>query len=153
VNLSVSLPDETATSALAARIFQALPASALVCLHGNLGAGKTTFVRACLRAAGFQGAVKSPTFTLVEEYALPGRSVFHFDLYRVNDPEELEWMGIRDYFRPDALCFIEWPDRGEGLLPEPDLELHLHIEGVARRAELSARTPAGREILARVRFP
>jgi tRNA threonylcarbamoyladenosine biosynthesis protein TsaE len=146
----INLPDETATLEFAGRVFRALPAGGLVFLHGTLGAGKTSFVRGCLRAAGFGGAVKSPTFTLVEEYALPGRTLFHFDLYRLNDPEELEWMGIRDYLRPDALCFIEWPERGEGLLPEPDLDIHLHLQDSGRRAELYPGTPTGRDILARL---
>jgi tRNA threonylcarbamoyladenosine biosynthesis protein TsaE len=146
--VNIFLPDEPATLALAGRVFRGLPPGCLVFLRGNLGAGKTAFVRGCLRAAGFTGAVKSPTFTLVEEYALADRTLFHFDLYRLNDPEELEWMGIRDYLRPDATCFIEWPERGAGLLPEADLDIHLHIEGSARRAEISAHTEKGREILA-----
>jgi tRNA threonylcarbamoyladenosine biosynthesis protein TsaE len=149
--VNILLPDESATLDFAGRVFRALPAGGLVFLHGNLGAGKTTFVRGCLRAAGFQGAVKSPTFTLVEEYALPGRSLFHFDLYRLNDPEELEWMGIRDYLRPDALCFVEWPERGAGLLPAPDLDIRLRIQDSARRAEISASTGQGSEILSRLR--
>lgn len=146
----VNLSDEPATLEFAGRVFRALPSGCLVFLHGNLGAGKTTFVRGCLRAAGFSGAVKSPTFTLVEEYVLPDRTLFHFDLYRLNDPEELEWMGIRDYLRADAICFIEWPERGEGLLPEPDLVVDLHIENSGRRAELSAGTEGGRDVLARL---
>jgi tRNA threonylcarbamoyladenosine biosynthesis protein TsaE len=149
--VKILLPDESATLDLAGRVFRALPAGGLVFLHGHLGAGKTTFVRGCLRAAGFQGAVKSPTFTLVEEYALPGRSLFHFDLYRLNDPEELEWMGIRDYLRPDALCFVEWPERGAGLLPAPDLDIYLRIQDSARLAEVSASTGQGLEILSRLR--
>lgn len=149
--MKILLPDESATLDFAGRVFRALPAGGLVFLHGHLGAGKTTFVRGCLRAAGFQGAVKSPTFTLVEEYALPGRSLFHFDLYRLNDPEELEWMGIRDYLRSDALCFVEWPERGAGLLPAPDLDIRLRIQDSARRAEISAHTDQGLEILSRLR--
>jgi tRNA threonylcarbamoyladenosine biosynthesis protein TsaE len=148
--MTVLLPDEAATLAFAGRVYRSLPPGCLVFLRGNLGAGKTAFVRGCLRAAGFTGPVKSPTFTLVEEYALADRTLFHFDLYRLNDPEELEWMGIRDYLRPDATCFIEWPERGEGLLPEADLDIHLEIEGWARRAALSAHTERGREMLARL---
>lgn len=148
--MNLFLPDESATLEFAGRVFQALPSGCLVFLRGNLGAGKTTFVRGCLRAAGFSGAVKSPTFTLVEEYTLPDRSLFHFDLYRLNDPEELEWMGIRDYFRSDTICFVEWPERGAGLLPEADLEIRLTLEKTARRAEVSAHTEKGREILAQI---
>jgi len=141
------LPDEAATLGLAGRFFQALPAGCLIFLCGNLGAGKTAFVRGCLRAAGHQGAVKSPTFTLVEEYSLQGRSLYHFDLYRLADPEELEWMGLRDYLRPDALCFIEWPERGEGVLPMADVEVSIRIEGTGRCLELAASTPSGRAVL------
>ena len=132
------LADEAATLRFAADLQGRLTGGGLVFLHGDLGAGKTTFVRGFLRAAGFQGAVKSPTFTLVEEYALPGRTLYHFDLYRLTDPEELEWMGIRDYLRPDALVFIEWPERGAGLLPPPDMEIAFDYAQPGRRARMSA---------------
>lgn len=145
--MNLYLPDETATLAFAGRFYRALPNGSLIFLHGNLGAGKTTFVRGCLRAAGHAGAVKSPTFTLVEEYFLQGRAVYHFDLYRLNDPEELEWMGMRDYLRPDSLCFIEWPERGAGVLPTADVELFLTIEDSARRLVLRAYSEAGRGVL------
>lgn len=148
--MMVMLADEAATLAFAGRVYRVLPSGVLVFLHGELGAGKTTFVRGCLRAAGFQGAVKSPTFTLVEEYSLADRALFHFDLYRLNDPEELEWMGMRDYLRPEASCFIEWPERGGALLPAPDLDIRLGIAGTGRSAELTAATDTGRMILARL---
>ncbi|UZR29690.1 tRNA (adenosine(37)-N6)-threonylcarbamoyltransferase complex ATPase subunit type 1 TsaE [Methylococcus mesophilus] len=131
------LPDEEATLAFAARLQTTLPPGYVVFLHGNLGAGKTTLVRGYLRAAGYRGTVKSPTYTLVEEYPLADRTVYHFDLYRLNDPEELEWMGIRDYFRPDSLCFVEWPEKGEGFLPPPDLEINLEPENTGRRLRIS----------------
>lgn len=133
----VYLPDEEATLDFAARLQTTLPPGYVVFLHGNLGAGKTTLVRGYLRAAGYQGTVKSPTYTLVEEYALADRTIYHFDLYRLNDPEELEWMGIRDYFRPDSLCFVEWPEKGEGFLPPPDLEIDLEPENTGRRLRIS----------------
>ena len=146
----IHLPDEAATLDFAGRFFRGLPTGCLVFLRGNLGAGKTTFVRGCLRAAGHQGKVKSPTFTLVEEYSLQGRAVYHFDLYRIADPEELEWMGMRDYLRPDALCFIEWPERGEGVLPEADVEIFLSIEGFSRNMTVSPFSDKGREVLREV---
>ncbi len=141
------LLDEAATLDLAGRFYRALPAGCLVFLRGNLGAGKTAFVRGCLRAAGHQGAVKSPTFTLVEEYALEGRAIYHFDLYRLADAEELEWMGIRDYLRSDALCFIEWPERGEGGLPMADVEVSIAIVGTARDLAVVANSAVGHEVL------
>lgn len=142
------LADEAATLALAQRVCRALRPGCLIFLRGDLGAGKTTFVRGCLRASGFSGAVKSPTFTLVEEYQLDGNTFYHFDLYRVGEPEELEWMGIRDYLRPDAICFIEWPERGEGFLPPPDLELTILIKGLSRTVEMRALTAVGQAVLA-----
>ncbi|MGZ8136869.1 MAG: tRNA (adenosine(37)-N6)-threonylcarbamoyltransferase complex ATPase subunit type 1 TsaE [Methylococcaceae bacterium] len=108
------------TEQFGALLWKSLPAKCLIFLIGDLGAGKTTLVRGYLRAAGFSGAIKSPTYTLVEEYAIADRKIFHFDLYRLVDPEELEWIGIRDYFTEDSVCFIEWPDKGKGFLPEPD---------------------------------
>jgi tRNA threonylcarbamoyladenosine biosynthesis protein TsaE len=149
-SVNIFLSDEAATLALAARFYHALPQGCLVFLWGNLGAGKTAFVRGCLRAAGHAGAVKSPTFTLVEEYVLQGRPVYHFDLYRLADPEELEWMGMRDYLRPDALCFIEWPERGIGVLPTADLDVSITIDGTARHALVTAHSPVGREVLLRL---
>ena len=120
------------TEQFGAELFMSLPKKCLVFLHGDLGAGKTTLVRGFLRAAGYKGTVKSPTYTLVEEYTIDGRKIFHFDLYRVVDPEELEWIGIRDYFDQDSICFIEWPDKGKGFLPEPDRVISLKAQELGR---------------------
>ncbi|CAA9890154.1 ATPase with strong ADP affinity [Candidatus Methylobacter favarea] len=120
------------TEQFGAQLWQQLPSKGLIFLQGDLGAGKTTLVRGYLHAAGHIGAVKSPTYTLVEEYMLNGLKIFHFDLYRLADPEELEWLGIRDYFDQDCLCFIEWPDKGKGSLPEPDWVITLTTEGDGR---------------------
>jgi tRNA threonylcarbamoyladenosine biosynthesis protein TsaE len=134
--MTTYLKDTEATEQFGAKLWAELPEKCVVFLHGDLGAGKTTLVRGFLRAAGYTGAVKSPTYTLVEEYTIGGRMIFHFDLYRVADPEELELIGIRDYFDQDCVCFIEWPDIGKGFLPEPDRIISLTPDGVGRSLEM-----------------
>jgi tRNA threonylcarbamoyladenosine biosynthesis protein TsaE len=126
------LEDTEATEQFGRELWTQLPTKGLVFLHGDLGAGKTTLVRGFLRAAGYVGAVKSPTYNIVEEYQVDDRKICHFDLYRVADPEELEWIGIRDYLAQDCVCFIEWPEMGEGFLPEPDVEIFLNVQGNGR---------------------
>jgi tRNA threonylcarbamoyladenosine biosynthesis protein TsaE len=131
------LNNTEATEQYGAALWTLLPEQGVIFLQGDLGVGKTTLVRGFLRAAGFTGAVKSPTFTLVEEYSLDERKIFHFDLYRLNDPEELEWMGIRDYFIPNSLCFIEWAERGAGFLPIPDAIISLTVQDLGRNISFS----------------
>lgn len=129
------------------RVLAAGEGAATVFLSGDLGAGKTTLSRGILRAFGHTGAVKSPTYTLVEAYEFPARTVYHFDLYRLGDPEELEYMGIRDYFEARSICLIEWPARGAGVLPAPDWQIDVKVEGPGRRIAISALTPTGQSLV------
>lgn len=131
------LPDAAATEALGARLAAICPHDGVVHLIGDLGAGKTTLVRGFLRAAGHHGSVKSPTYTLVEPYQLAGHPIYHLDLYRLADPEELEFIGLREMLA-GALLLVEWPDQGQGVLPEPGLVITLTAEGEGRRVALSA---------------
>lgn len=129
------LADEAATEALGAELANEVP-SGVVWLEGELGAGKTCIARGWLQGLGHEGAVKSPTYTLVEPYDISGKNLYHFDLYRISDPEELEIIGVRDYFNNNSLCLVEWPRRAAEVLPEPDLSIRLTIGEQGRNAEL-----------------
>lgn len=145
--MHITLSDETAQVAFGEALGEALNGRGRVHLEGELGAGKTTLCRGVLRAYGHRGAVKSPTYTLVEPYELGERRVHHFDLYRLGDPEELEFIGARDLLEDDSLSLIEWPSRGQGWLPVADLVVELTVVGDGRAARLAAGTPYGESVL------
>ncbi len=152
-SFSAILSDERATLAFGARLAQAMNRGLVVYLHGELGVGKTTLVRGVLRGLGSMGPVKSPTYTLVEPYSCAGRQAYHLDLYRLAEPEELEYIGVRDFFGEQALCLVEWPERGRGFLPEADVVVRLEYLSEGRRVHLEASGAKGRAALTGFRFP
>lgn len=147
---NIAWPDEAATAAFAQALARH-PAigRALIELQGDLGAGKTTFVRHLLKSLGVEGRIKSPTYAVVEPYTLPEMNIWHFDFYRFNDPREWEEAGFRDIFAATGLKLVEWPEKAGPHLPQPDLLLHLEVlPGDARAVTLTAHTPTGAELLA-----
>jgi tRNA threonylcarbamoyladenosine biosynthesis protein TsaE len=150
-NKQYLLADESATIAmgqkLAMIVKSQLKQGIVVYLHGDLGAGKTTLTRGFVQGMGHVGHVKSPTYTLVEPYELNDWLVYHFDLYRLSDPEELEYMGIRDYFAHNCCCFIEWPEKGKGMIKEPDLLIDLAYSEEQRTINVQAKTALGELVL------
>ena len=141
MSFDLFLPDPAATDALAASFADARPASAIVHLHGDLGAGKSSFARAFLRRLGVAGAIRSPTYTLVERYPIEGGEAWHLDLYRIGDAGELDFLGLDG--DEATLWLVEWPERGAGALPAADLHLRLAIEGEGRRLRAEADTSVG----------
>jgi len=149
---AIDLPDEAATQRLANRLGTAAFAAAatrrvVVYLEGELGAGKTTLAQALIQSLGYAGAVKSPTYTLIESYKVRQGLVHHLDLYRVGDPEELDYLGVRDLLAEPALWLIEWPGRGSGWLPPPDLILRLSYHDAGRQVNALPRTAAGDDLV------
>jgi len=147
---SVFLADEAATLALGNRLAATIEPGMYVALSGNLGSGKTTLTRGLLRGLGYQGKVKSPTYTLVEPYNLSKLDLYHFDFYRFNDAQEWLDAGFRDYFEPRSVCVVEWPERAQGLLPTPDLNIALSEEAGGRRVDIDAETEQGKRCLNRL---
>ena len=152
-NLSVhtALRNELETANLATKLADNIKRAKcmpfVIYLQGDLGAGKTTFSRFFIQSLGHSGTVKSPTYTLVEPYELPLGRVCHFDFYRLIDPEELEYMGFRDYLVEASLCLIEWPERGQGFLPNADIEIGIIQTGQGRTVSLKAGTDLGNKII------
>jgi tRNA threonylcarbamoyladenosine biosynthesis protein TsaE len=146
--MQLFLADDTASILLGQQIALNIPQQQFVIhLKGDLGAGKTTFSRGLIQALGHDGNVKSPTYTLVEHYQLASRDIFHFDLYRLSDPEELDYLGIDDYFSGNALCLIEWPQQAGNALPPPDLLIELSYHNTGRMVEITALSETAKHLV------
>ena len=152
MSLDINLPDTAATERLGAALAAGVAPGRVVHLRGELGSGKTTLARGLLHGLGFQGRVKSPTYTLVEPYEVSSLHFYHFDFYRLRDSSEWLSSGFHEYFAPDSFCLVEWPERAGPTLPPPDVEIRLEHAGAARRAHLQAFTPAGEAWLSSLRF-
>jgi tRNA threonylcarbamoyladenosine biosynthesis protein TsaE len=146
--MQLFLADDTASISLGKKIALNIPQQQFVIhLKGDLGAGKTTFSRGLIQALGHTGNVKSPTYTLVEHYQLASRDIFHFDLYRLSDPEELDYLGIDDYFSGNSLCLIEWPQQAGSALPPPDLLIELSYHEAGRLVEITALSETAEQLM------
>ena len=144
------LPAESDTLALGAALAPCLEQGLVVYLCGELGAGKTTLARGILRGLGHAGKVKSPSFALVEPYTFSRLYLYHFDFYRFTEPRELEEAGFRDYFNPESVCLVEWPERAAGVVPAADIKITMQLSGSGRQLEIDADTEAGRRCLKRL---
>jgi tRNA threonylcarbamoyladenosine biosynthesis protein TsaE len=151
--MDINLPDAAATAALGEALAPGAAPGRVLHLRGDLGAGKTTLVRGLLRALGYSGRVKSPTYTWVEPYRVSSLHFYHFDFYRFKDRSEWLSSGLREYFNPQALCVVEWPEKAGDLLNPPDVEVVLQFAGEARKASVEARTDLGRNWLSSSRLP
>lgn len=146
----IEIQNEEEMVGLADRLALAVKPPAVLFLYGDLGSGKTTLVRGFLRALGIQSKIKSPTYTLVEPYEVNGNPIYHFDLYRLSSPQELEFIGMKEYFTKNSICLIEWPEKGFPLLSDCDLACYIEILGTKRNVRLKARSTIGEGILRRV---
>jgi tRNA threonylcarbamoyladenosine biosynthesis protein TsaE len=146
-NFTQVLLDEAATLQAGHHFAPFIPVGFTVYLHGDLGAGKTTFVRGVLQGLGYQGKVKSPTYTLVESYSFTNKTLYHFDLYRFNGEEEWEEAGFRDYFNTRSICMIEWPEKAETVLPQADIEVYLLHQTVGRTIQFQANTSIAQQVI------
>ncbi len=146
-DIALILDNEVATLACGDKFSRIMANGLVVYLRGDLGAGKTTFVRGILHGLGHVGKVKSPTYTLVEPYTIFNYNIYHFDLYRFIDEEEWDAAGFRDYFNAQSICMIEWPERAENVLPEPDIHVHLSHYQSARKIQFSAGSALGAQCL------
>ncbi|MDG1851566.1 MAG: tRNA (adenosine(37)-N6)-threonylcarbamoyltransferase complex ATPase subunit type 1 TsaE [Gammaproteobacteria bacterium] len=144
---SIFLADDAATIAFGQHLGKAFDSKCLLTLSGNLGSGKTTLSRGLIQSYGHSGAVKSPTYTLVEPYEIGDKRIYHFDLYRMEDPEELEFIGLWDYLTEEALIIIEWPEKAFGVLPPADLAIQLEPQEKGRKITCSANTLPGETML------
>jgi tRNA threonylcarbamoyladenosine biosynthesis protein TsaE len=142
--------NEVEMRAFGAKLLGVCDHGGVITLSGELGTGKTTLVRGALQAQGIDSGVRSPTYTLLEYYPLQHLAVAHFDLYRLGDGEELEYLGYRDYLNPQTLCLIEWPERAAGYLQAVDLAIDLDYDDAGRRLEFAAGSDWGRELLSRL---
>jgi tRNA threonylcarbamoyladenosine biosynthesis protein TsaE len=147
------IADEQGMRRFGARLIAACEHGGVITLSGDLGTGKTTLVRGALQARGIDSGVRSPTYTLIEYYPFADFAVAHFDLYRLGDPEELEYLGYRDYLNPQTLCLIEWPQRAAGYLQGVDLAIELDYDPEGRRLQMVAASDWGGELLSRLGRP
>ncbi|MBT4494019.1 MAG: tRNA (adenosine(37)-N6)-threonylcarbamoyltransferase complex ATPase subunit type 1 TsaE [Gammaproteobacteria bacterium] len=144
--ITIHIEDETGMLKLGGELAHQLDGEGSVLIKGDLGAGKTTLCRGLIHAMGHEGAVKSPTFTLVEPYRIGKRDIFHFDLYRLSHPDELEYIGIDEYFGENRLCLVEWPEKAAGHLPHHDLEIAIDVCGEKRNISIQANSRDGESI-------
>ncbi|NOZ36753.1 MAG: tRNA (adenosine(37)-N6)-threonylcarbamoyltransferase complex ATPase subunit type 1 TsaE [Gammaproteobacteria bacterium] len=158
-DMNILLADEAATEKLGQTFAAVCPPRCLIFLYGDLGTGKTTFSRGFLRGLGYAGRVKSPTYTLLEPYEIQTkneravRHVYHLDLYRLADPEELAYLGVEDCFADEAISLVEWPQQGEGMLPPADVNILLQYQDAGRWLQIQAGTDKGRRIMQSLQAP